>query len=191
VTGTLEDRAAELAALLPAAAALMAVPDDDGAGVSGRPGSRPPWNPSAANAALDAHEGIRRLEASLRLAVTGSTGPRRGGSDAATLAALDAVGALGEAVTTTAAAAAARILCRWSLAIQQLPAIDEAERPRRVSWECPYCRLPMMRLFPRAGLVVCLRGGFACADADGNPPKGHARQGRFGPQIEWEDGLVT
>jgi hypothetical protein len=181
----------DIGPLLARAAQLVTEPDADGTQGGSRPGSAPPWNPSAAACALDAHEGLRRLEASLRMAVTGRTGPRRGGSDANTMEAITAIENLGEAVTTTAAATAARILCRWSMAILQLPAIDEQERPQRIAWQCPYCEIPMMRLFPRAGLVVCLRGGFACWDGDGNPPKGHARSGRLGPQIEWEDGLVT
>src|SRR5437016_7647906 len=117
---------ADIAAWLPVARALTGQPDNDGTTAIGHPASCPPWNPAAAAAVMDAHEGLRRLEASLRLAVTGHPGPRRGGSDASTAAAIAAVEALGQAVTTPAMAAAARILDRWTRQIQELPAIDQA-----------------------------------------------------------------
>jgi hypothetical protein len=190
VTADLGGSCADLARWLPVAAALMAEPDTDGAMAHGQPASRPPWNPAAANAFHDADEGVRRLEASLRLAVTGRPGPRRGGSGAATMAALDAVENLGEAVTATAMAKAARILDRWSRAIQQLPAVDEAERPQKVTTECPYCKFKMLRVFPREGRVTCLRYG-ACWDGNGQHPKGTMEVGRLGPQVRWADGLVA
>ena len=89
------------------------------------------------------------------------------------------------------ARAAARDLAARVREIQQLPALDELERPQRVELACPYCQMHMMRLFPRAATVVCLRGGFACWDGDGNPPLGRAEIGRLGPCVIWADGLVT
>ncbi len=179
-----------IAAWLPAARALTSQPDQDGAMAAGQPSGRPPWNPAAANAALAAHEGLRRLEASLRLAVTGRPGPRRGGSDANTDAALTAIEALGHAITVPAMAQAARILDRWSRAIQQLPAVDEAETPVKIPARCPYCGFAMLRVYPREGRVTCLRFG-ACFDADGAHPAGTMEVGRLGPQVRWNDGLVA
>src|SRR5215472_12413398 len=112
---------------LPEAAALTAEPDTDGTTTHTQPASRPPWNQAAANAGMDAHEGLRRLEAAMRYAVTGHPGPKRGGSDANTAAALAAIEALGNALTTDAMPQAAAILDRWSRAIAELPAIDQAE----------------------------------------------------------------
>ena len=80
----LAEACALIAECLPVALQLVTEPDADGTTGTGQPSSRPPWNQAAASAAMDAHEGLRRLEASLRLAVTGHTGPRRGGSDAST-----------------------------------------------------------------------------------------------------------
>jgi hypothetical protein len=205
------DVCADVAGWITLAALLVPEHDADG---SQQPGSssdsRPPWNAEAANACYDPAPFVRGLEASMRLAVTGHPGQARGGSDGNTRAALKAIESFAWPLRRVHENAPREIgangrlrpchcpycraghhLARLARAVQQLPAIDEAERPQRVATACPYCGIPMMRLFPRAGLVVCLRGGFACQDGDGNPPKGHARSGRLGPQIEWEDGLVT
>lgn len=187
---------AAIAALLPVAAALTAEPDtgggQGGGQPSGQPSSRPPWNGAAASAAMDAHEGVRRLEASLRLAVTGRTGPKRGGSDANTMAAIAAIEALGHAVSDHAEAEAARLLERWSRQIRELPDVDEAEPWRRISATCPYCGFGMLRAAPRSGQVTCLRYG-QCLDSDGRHPVGHMDTSALTghPLIRWADGLVA
>jgi hypothetical protein len=179
-----------IAAWLPQAAELTAQPDAGGSSGHGQPGSRPPWNAAAANAHLDAHEGLRRLEAAMRRAVTGHSGTRRGGSDANTAEAIKAIEHLGAGMTAAAAAEAARILDRWSLAVQQLAAIDEAERWLKVSGvACPYCGYPMLRMSPRSGRVTCMHFG-ACFDADGNHPQGLVDRSVGGdPMVSWADGL--
>ncbi|SRR5229473_452953 len=181
---------AALARWLPVATALMARPDEDGTAGAGQPSSRAPTNAAAENAAMDAHEGLRRLAASLRLAVSRHPGPRYGGSDTATMKALSAIEDLGQAVTVTAMAKAARILDGWSRQIQQLPAVDEAERPQKLTARCPYCGFAMLRVYPREGRVTCLRSG-RCFDADGRHPAGMMEVGRLGPQVRWNDGLVA
>ena len=189
----LDDACADIARWLPEAAALTAEPDTEPAATAtSQPASRPPWNPAAATAALDAHEGLRRLEAALRLAVTGHPGPRRGGSDANTYAAIAAIQNLGNAVTTRAAAQAAAILARWARQIQELPAIDQAEPWRRIQAPCPYCGHVMLRVRPRSGEVTCLRYG-ACHDHDGRHPAGRLDISHLtsDPVIRWNDGLVT
>lgn len=187
---SLGESCASLAGWLPVAAALIAEPDADGVTGTGQPGSRPPWNSAAASAVTDAREGVRRLEASMRLAVTGRAGRARGGSDANTTAAIRAIEALGHGVAPDAAAQAARILGRWSTAIQQLPAVDEIEHPRKIAIPCPYCAFSMMRLYPRAGRVTCLRYG-ACFDRDGKHPTGLVEQSIIGrPVVAWSDGLI-
>src|SRR5260370_4658902 len=83
------------------AAVSMLVVDQDVDGSTGRAGyqaSRTPGNLAAFNAETDAHELIRRLEASLRLAVAGHAGRARGGSDGNTAAALKAIKNLGAAL---------------------------------------------------------------------------------------------
>lgn len=190
MTGDLGEHCADLAAWLPAAIALIAENDADGTAGTGQPGSRPPWNGAAAAAVMDAHEGIRRLEATLRQAVAGHPGPKRGGSDANTMAALKAIEALGHGVTMADAAEAARFLDRWSRAIRELPAVDEAERAQKITAPCPYCGFPMLRVFPRSGRVTCLRVGI-CLDADGRHPVGTMEVGLSGAQVRWNDGLVA
>jgi hypothetical protein len=192
VTDDLTESCAQIAAWLTAAQALTATPDTDGSTGRGQPASRPPWNPAAENAAMDAWEGLRRLEASLRLAVNGHPGTRRGPSDANTQAAITAIERLGTAVTVPAMAAACRILDHWSRQIQQLPAIDRYEPWRRVGGTCPYCAYPMLWAKRREGTVTCLRYG-TCRDADGRHPVGHMDVSRLDGDgvIRWQDGLVT
>jgi hypothetical protein len=181
---------ADLRHWLPVAMVLVHRPDQDGTTTGGQPGTRPPWNPSAAAAAMDAHELVRRLEASLRLAVTGRTGPRRGGSDANTMAAITAIENLGHGVTADVMTVAAHVLDGSSTAIQQLAAVDKLERSQRVAAICPYCGFGMLRLSPRAGRVTCLRFG-VCSDGDGKHPVGFVQQGLDGePMVAWADGLV-
>jgi hypothetical protein len=191
VTADLAQSCADIGRWLPVAQALITEPDQDGTATGGQPGTRPPWNPSAASAYLDALEGLRRLEASLRLAVTGHPGPRRGGSGANTAQAIAAIENLGQAVTVAAVVQAVRLLDGWSRQIQQLPAVDEAERWLRVSGaECPYCHVRMLRLSPRAGRVTCIRHGW-CFDADGRHPVGYAGTSMSGdPMVTWADGLL-
>ena len=80
-------------------------------------------------------------------------------------------------------------LCR---PILELPAIDQAERWRRVPAECPYCAFKMLRVQPRAGTVTCLRYG-VCRDSDGHHPIGHVYVSAFtgDPRVHWNDGLVA
>jgi hypothetical protein len=189
----LDDACAAMTACYAEARALTAQPDNDGpAASSGQPASRPPWNQAAAAAAMDPHEGLRRLEAAMRLAVTGHPGPRRGGSDANTYHAIAAIQNLGHAVTAQAAAQAARILDRWTQAIQQLPAIDQAEPWHRIHAPCPYCGHAMLRVRHRSGDITCLRYG-ACHDRDGHHPAGRLDVSQLNgtPVIRWNDGLVT
>jgi hypothetical protein len=192
VTADLHGSCAVIAVLLPAARALLAEPGTGAVGGRVPPSSRPPWDSAAANAVMDAHEGLRRLEASLRLAVTGRTGPRRGGSDAATMAALKAIESLSNAVDLKAADQAARYVDGLCRPILELPAIDQAERWRKVPAECPYCKFTMLRVQPRAGAVTCLRYGL-CHDSDGHHPIGHVYVSQLtgDPRVHWADGLVA
>jgi len=206
VTDSLAASCAALARWLPAAEVLTRHPDTDGAAGSGQPGSRPPWNSAAANAVTDPHEGVRRLEASLRLLVTGHAGPRRGGSDANTVAALKAIANLAYGLPVNhdnevdengrrlpcqcPHCRAERFIEGWTRPIRQLPAIDEDEAPEKWPIPCPYCHYTMMRVYPRQGRVTCLRLN-VCFDADGRHPVGTVEVGRLGPQVRWNDGLVA
>jgi hypothetical protein len=192
----LADACADIGPLLARAAALITEPDADAASQSGRgtmarahaSRSRPPWNPAAADACYDAHAVIRDTLALFQFLVTGRAGQPR--PYAATGATLSTVQNLGHAVTRDRARQAARDLSRCATVIMQLPAVDEAEHAQRVGAECPYCRFPMMLVYPKSGRVTCMRYG-TCFDGDGQHPVGMADRGRLGPCIAWSDGLVT
>src|SRR5258708_21777136 len=195
------DAVDELTRWLPAAQALTTQPDADGTRGRGPPASRPPWNGAAAMVLLDAVEGTRRLEAAWR------SGHRR--PVAAIGAVLASIVRLSYGLPDCPPrehdqqnrplpcrcqrCEAVRSFSRWTVAILQLPAVDQEERPLRVPSPCPYCLFPMLRVFPRSGRVACLRGAGACADGDGNPPTGLMGRSQMdgSPVVAWADGLVT
>lgn len=162
------------------------------------PGTRTPGNTQAINAQMDAHELVRRLEASLRLAVTGHPGRRRGGSDSQTRAALKSIERLGEAVPAHARQTAARLLDRAATAIGQLPSVDEIPRwekirpgPGGLPPTCPNCGTYSLRVSLSAGVVVCVLPG--CEDMDGRrPPQARMDISKIdgSPVLVWRDGLV-
>lgn len=160
--------------------------------------SRIPGNIAAMMVALEAHEFVRRLEASLRLAVTGRTGQRRGGSDANTAAALKAIVNLAEGVPEDAADDAARLLERFITLIGQLPAIDTVPRWERIRPgpgglppKCPWCETFSLRVAIHSGQVLCVFPG--CADEIGNaPPRGRMDLSKVTgkPVLVWDSGRV-
>jgi len=179
---------------------LLVVDQDAEPGTGRRsvPATRTPGNTQALNAEMDAHELVRRLEASLRLVVTGHTGRMRGGSDSSTRAAIAAIEKLGEAVSPAARQLAARLLDRATTAIGQLPAVDEIPRwekirpgPGGLPPTCPNCRTYSLRVSLSAGVVVCVFPG--CADMDGRkPPQARMDLSKIDgrPVLVWRDGLV-
>jgi hypothetical protein len=187
---TLAEACADLRPLLPVARDLLTEPDQQGSAGHAQPASTPPWNQAAANAVFDIHAAVRAVELDLRYEVTG-TGEARGGSDANTVLALDAIAAFETAVTAVSASVAAGVLARLADAVLMLPAVDLEERPQRVRAPCPYCGRLMLRLLPRKGAVTCVAFG-SCADSDGRHPVGRIGRSLDGSAvIEWADGLVT
>jgi len=170
-------------------------------------GTAPPWNPQAANAALDIHEGARRLEASLHTQITRRPRRRRGGSEANTAAAIRGVGDLGASLPGHVpclhsprhtrcccdACRACQIINRWVNQALLLPAIDEGWRwsPMPGDPPCPYCSCLTLRVAERLYVIACHNSD--CKDSDGNTPTA-----RLGPAphtqqaaVLWNDGLVT
>jgi hypothetical protein len=187
---TLAEACADLRPLLPVARALLAAPDAQGSAGHAQPASAPPWNQAAANAVMDIHAAVRGIEREFRAQVTGRLA-ERGGSEANTRAALDAIERLGAAVSGESAELAARALSSLADAVLMLPAVDLEERPQRVRAPCPYCQRAMLRVYPRSGRLTCLAFG-SCADSDGRHPAGQIGRSHDGsPVIEWADGLVT
>ena len=99
-----------------------------------------PGNSAAFGALMVIWEHVPRLEAALRLAVTGHPGQRRGGSAGNLLAALHAIPGLAAGLDEDAEGAVARIL-EWLCNLARIiPDIDEAQQWRRIrNHPCRYC----------------------------------------------------
>jgi hypothetical protein len=192
----------QLAGYLARLEGLTAEPDSPAggpAGVQSRPAEAPePYGP-AGRVLMDIWEGIRRLEASLRVAVLGHPGRRRGGSAGNTAAALEAVVKLAASLGDDGYVRAAAHLDRWIGSAKAVRGIDEAKRWRHLPGEaaqrpgevlppqCPYCRCFYLLYDPEAGIVVCSVAG--CEDGNGDAPialVGTDDAGR--PSLLWNDG---
>lgn len=181
------------------AAQLVTRPDKSGwspatTGPSGF-NSSIPWNHSAAYAMTGLHEFARRAEAELR-ADAGLPARPRGGSDANTGHALDAICDLALAVPDCKWVVEG--LEYWALQSDLLPAVGEAYRweplPRvkgQPPMACPYCKLPSLRCAPSRYLVMCRT--VDCEDDRGRRPVARAstERGTGIPVLEWTDGLIT
>ena len=187
---------AELGNWLAVAETLVGVRDQQpSVHVRGKPGSRPPWNPAVAHALLDARQGIRELERDMRLEVTGSSGPARGGADVNTTGALKAIAAMEQAVTRDRVMDALRALNSWANAIRRLPAIDDLPQWRRLRPGpagtpplCPFCSTYSLRVAVESGVVACFFPD--CADSDGNRPRARLDVNRLNgePVLIWSSG---
>ena len=186
----LEECVNDLAAALPRAQALTHIPDTDGTTSRSAPGSRPPWNPAAATALLDALEGARQLEASWR---SGVVRPM-----AATGAVLASIVRLSSGLPDCPPRQydeqnrpkpcrcercdAVYDISGWVTVIYQLAAVDLAEPVQRPPVPCPRCRRKMLRFWPRKRELACL-GCMKKADVADGGVSGD-------PMLVWEDGLV-
>jgi hypothetical protein len=144
---------------------------------------------------LTTHEGVRRLEASLRLAVTGAPGRRRGGSDGNTNGALGQIAKLATQLDDRRARRAARFLAWMIGGAQAVDGIDEARRWRhvpksasdRLPPQCPYCDSCNLVADVEALLVACAYPG--CEDRNGDPPVAAMGYDEAGtPVLTWADG---
>ncbi|GHE46747.1 hypothetical protein GCM10017673_55740 [Streptosporangium violaceochromogenes] len=161
-------------------------------------GSPAPWHAEAGPTLMDIHEGVRRLEASLRQEVVGHLGARRGGSDGNTAAALTSIARLVHAVPEEAARRTARILSGWIRRAAEVRDIGEAER-----WEplrapagqlppaCPYYKTFSLRVGRREGRVRCANR--RCVDGDGRPPVATIDKNRLNgdAMLVWADGVTS
>jgi hypothetical protein len=183
-----------------AAELLVSRPDQGGYVITRTaPQSEPPGNGPAMEALMAAHEGVRRLEAYVRVQVTGSV-VHRGGSDAQTTAALSALVSLTNAVSRDDAAEAKRELLRLARPIELLRALDEAVRwvPIRLSDDdaafpprCPYCRTFTLRLAESRYIVMCCNPGCPGDKNGEQPATGWLELTELhGPVIAWSDGLI-
>lgn len=185
-----------LAGYLPVLERLLAEPDAAGPapGMHARSSETPePWNAPAGRALMDAHEGVRRLEAALRYALNGHPGARRGGSAGNTAGALAAIPRLAAGLDGDAEAMAARILERWANEARAVPAIDEVRRWRPLPGRaCPYCQAAWLRadMDARPVTIACFCG-YCPGDGDGLRPVAAMGTDEHGtPRLLWADGLV-
>jgi len=174
-------------------------------GMAPRPADAPfPGDPQAFAALMVIWEKVPRLEARLRLEVTGHPGYRTGRSEGNFLDALKAIPGLASGLDEDAEALAGRIL-EWLVDLARaVPAIDEAQRWRYVRGRaCPYCGCWALRVLLDArgdpgGHVEChaapvVRDGELVFCADGNGLRPCAEMGTDGrgrPALMWADGLV-
>jgi len=175
-------------------------------GMAPRPADAPFPGDNAAFAALMViWEKVPRLEASLKLAVAGHPGLRRGGSAGNFLDALKAIPGLASGLPEDAEAAAAQLL-EWLVDVARaVPAIDEAQRWRYVRGRaCPYCgcgvslRVLLDAKGDPSGHIEChagpvVRDGVTvwCVDRNGLRPCAEmGTDERARPALIWADGLV-
>jgi hypothetical protein len=178
---------------------LLPEPAADGTapGMLSRPADAPePWFSPAGRVYMDAHEGVRRLEALLRYLVAGHPGLRRGGTANNTAEALDAIPKLAAGLPAEVADQAARWLEARIGEAKSVHGIDEARRlrhlPRRSDGlppQCPSCGCFQLVADLDARKVYCTVPG--CEDRDGQPPVADMTTGPDGRhRLEWADGLV-
>lgn len=128
-----------------------------------RPAMVPEPYGHAGRVLMTIREGIRRLEASLRMHVLGHHGIRRGASDANTADALAMIGKLTARADDRTARRTARFLYRWVGSAQAVDGIDEAKRWRHLPRQpgealppqCPFCLTFFLLADVEALIVVC------------------------------------
>jgi hypothetical protein len=194
------DAARTLAGYILILEGLLAEPVADGAAgaVTSRGASSPePWNTAAGQALMDAWEGVPRLEAGMRYALTGKPGPRRGGSEGNFADALGLLQNLAAGMTPEDADKAARALWRWVDEARAVHGIDERRRLRHLPRKpggglpprCPRCLCFCLVADLDARVVYCQVYG--CEDRNGLPPVASmiwTADGR--PGLAWADGLT-
>ncbi len=146
---------------------------------------------------MTTHEGIRRLEVSLRLAVRGEPGIRRGGSDQNTAEALAMIAKLATQLDERRAKRAAKFLAWMIGGAQCVDGIDEARRLRHLPKQsgeklppsCPYCGTYYLVADVEALLVACSYPN--CQDRNGDPPVASMVEDAAGQAwLQWADGRV-
>ena len=196
------DTAAQIPVLVGTLEEHIAEPSSPLGGRGPLPADTPwPGNAQAFAALMVIWEAIPRLEASIRLAVTGHPGLRRGGSAGNFREALQAVVSLSGGLDEDGEATAAAVLERLANVARVVRDIDEAQRWRPVRGRaCPYCGCvtTLKVLLDAQGApsdrVECFAGvrasGERCLDRDGQRPVARIDASTVPPRLEWADGLV-
>jgi hypothetical protein len=164
--------------------------------------SPPPWYAPAANSFMDLHALSRKLERDFRGELDF---PRRarGGSDANTRKALEALCRLAEGADDFMVRLGTRELDKWSrralIILTELRAAEdyeEVEIPKRLPRQqgeaerpCPWCKNRTLRLFPFRGEVRCVNPG--CHDEEGRKPYAHLKYSEHAKEmiLLWQDNI--
>ena len=199
----LAEACADLKPLLPILEELITEPDTQARAGHTKPGSRIPGNSGVLAIIGDVHNAARTLEIAIAFTVTGRIRPRRGGSDANTVKALDTVSRLSEALPACPPRerdpATGRVRpcpCETCHHVRQVsglvtaalcqPAIDLEQPWRKIPGPCPRCGRAMLRyrerdrpLLPEVACLGCMKNGRMMP---GTVSDGY---------IEWQDGTLT
>jgi hypothetical protein len=156
-----------------------------------------PGNTNVLEAVMYAHQAIRETESDLRYAAAGHSGTPRGGSDGNTMVALANIPRLGAGADENTRYQAIRRLRSAALAIERLPAIDEAidwaplpRQPGQPPPLCAWCGTYSLRYAVVTGIIRCMFPG--CLADDEQPPQGRLdiSQTDGSPCIVWRSGWV-
>jgi hypothetical protein len=135
--------------------------------------AQPPWYAPVANAILDLHSDVRRLEKIVRQAQSLPIRPR-GGSSANTVKAVEALCALSEAADEFSVRMVTTSLGGWCR--RASIALSITEPPKRIPRNpgesepsCPWCKHRTLRLFPLDEKVKCIDP--ECVDEEKRRPE--------------------
>jgi hypothetical protein len=137
-------------------------------------GSSPAWHGTAAGLVLELHAQARRLECQLQYTITGRLRAPRGGSEANTSYALQALPKLAEAVDDQTALGVLRALETWVHRTAVIFSPDQVlhhlpRQPGETPYRCPWCTYQTMRWRPATGIIVCVNP--VCQDDTGRRPR--------------------
>lgn len=156
--------------------------------------SQPPWNAPVAHAITDLHSLARKMERELQ-GELGFPVRDRGGSDANTGSALDAVVRLAEGADDVLVRFCTRELEKWCR--RASIALDELEIPKRLPRikgkpepKCPFCTSHTLRSKPGLGEIFCINP--ACKDEQGRKPSAQMEYSRLACDwvMVWQDGIA-
>lgn len=177
--------------------AVIAVPVSrlGGRGRTGRiDHSQPPWNAPVAHLVLELHALARYLENDLR-DLAGMSWLTRGGDDANTVFALEALVNLAEAVEEGWLLEPTRQLDGWCA--RSLVVLGDRDLPQRLprnvgqpEARCPYCICLTLRFWSSRGEVRCVNP--ACRDGDDRRPVARMEYSVVSRDwvLAWRDGSV-
>jgi hypothetical protein len=156
--------------------------------------SQPPWHAPVANCHLELHSLSRRLEREMRWELV-LPQRARGGSNANTRKALEAVCRLGEGTDDFMVRLVTKELEKWSR--RASIALELTEVPKRLPRnpggpepKCPFCENHTLRSRSLEGKIYCISPG--CKDEEGRKPEARMEYSPVtgGWEVVWQDNVV-